>query len=774
MDSYTGTMLRPPSGWASLIVLTLMLLSVAWLVQALAWTEGLGVLTPSVLLAVLAGTVLGRLLWMPGTLAHGWSMVLGIAATLFLGSFTLLEFAPDPTALAELPRLEQMTQVRDLFMEWLALAINGESVPADLAQFVFVLWMAMLLWLVSYVGAWFLARYVNWWGAVLPAGFALLANIYHAPSSYLTYMAFFLLCAFVLAIQSHSTLQMDEWRQQRINYSPDIGFAFLRDGLLVAIVVLGLAWLAPVELSQSPLRTALARATQRGALGEEFNRLFPSLRYPARGGGTAFGTEMALGGSISLGTQPVFDAEVSGVPEGFEPRYWRLAVFDTYTGSGWRRTVDSVLTTDGDWQRIAAPVAATTPVTQTITLLRNHVTQLAALPQPLEFSLRVAVELSGVPQSPDVLTIDSVDSLGVGDAYATVSRMSSADKGSLRGALTDDPAWLSERYTQLTAGVPDRVVELAIDVTRDRESRFEKADAIEDYLRTYEYSDAIPTPPVDRDLVDWFLFDAKRGYCDYYASAFVVMARSIGIPSRMAAGYATGQMQAESGVYRQTEADAHTWPEVYFPEFGWIEFEPTASALHPEISRPEQAAATDRPPRNRASAPLPEELLPEERVPQGLAPTDSGVATQGAGLDVKAILLPSLLLLALAGGAAAISYSMWNRPLVGLTAAQAAYSKLARVAHWLGIGHRIGETPFEYGDRIADSVPESREDVNTITAAYVGERFGRRPSGDRAQALGSAWANLRTRLVHAGARLGTARVRAIVGSTETDAERQSR
>jgi hypothetical protein len=77
-------------------------------------------------------------------------------------------------------------------------------------------------------------------------------------------------------------------------------------------------------------------------------------------------------------------------------------------------------------------------------------------------------------------------------------------------------------------------------------------------------------------VVDYFLFNLQRGYCDYFASAMVVMARSVGIPARLAVGYAMGHYHSQQGAYVVTEKDAHAWPELYFPDYGWIPFEPTS------------------------------------------------------------------------------------------------------------------------------------------------------------------------------------------------------
>ena len=115
----------------------------------------------------------------------------------------------------------------------------------------------------------------------------------------------------------------------------------------------------------------------------------------------------------------------------------------------------------------------------------------------------------------------------------------------------------------------------------------DRALALETYLRTtYPYTLDLPTPPYNRDLVDYFLFDLQRGYCDYYASAMVVLARASGLPARLVTGYAGGTWEAQAAQFTVTEANAHSWAEVYFPGYGWIPFEPTASQPQPE--RPEQ------------------------------------------------------------------------------------------------------------------------------------------------------------------------------------------
>jgi transglutaminase-like putative cysteine protease len=105
---------------------------------------------------------------------------------------------------------------------------------------------------------------------------------------------------------------------------------------------------------------------------------------------------------------------------------------------------------------------------------------------------------------------------------------------------------------------------------------------------TYPYTLDVPPPVEGQDAADYFLFELKQGYCDYYATAMVVLARASGLPARFVSGYSPGEYDAPGAQYIVREMHAHSWAEVYFPEIGWVEFEPTA--LLPEIERAEESA----------------------------------------------------------------------------------------------------------------------------------------------------------------------------------------
>ena len=138
-------------------------------------------------------------------------------------------------------------------------------------------------------------------------------------------------------------------------------------------------------------------------------------------------------------------------------------------------------------------------------------------------------------------------------------------------------------YTQLPADLPPRIRALAQQVTAGESSVYGKARALEQYLKTnYAYSFADGSgqgrPPPGRDPVDWFLFDYQEGTCGVFSSAFVVMARSIGIPSRVVSGWAIAATPGEQVVKLN---QAHQWAEVAFEGLGWVGFEPTAAGSAP-------------------------------------------------------------------------------------------------------------------------------------------------------------------------------------------------
>lgn len=155
-------------------------------------------------------------------------------------------------------------------------------------------------------------------------------------------------------------------------------------------------------------------------------------------------------------------------------------------------------------------------------------------------------------------------------------------------ALMSLSEMIYEKYTPLPPTVTDRVRDLAVKITKDYDNDYDRAKALEGFLSSnYPYTLNPPSTPNDTDFVDFFLFEAREGYCIYYASAMAVMARSLGMAARLAEGYMLppaapskgGFHQSMPQAYEVTNKNAHAWVEIYFEGFGWIPFEPTGPFL---------------------------------------------------------------------------------------------------------------------------------------------------------------------------------------------------
>jgi len=200
---------------------------------------------------------------------------------------------------------------------------------------------------------------------------------------------------------------------------------------------------------------------------------------------------------------------------------------------------------------------------------------------------------------------------GQGKRYTVLSSIIAAGPGQLRQAtLADVPPEILARYTTLPDSVPERVHVLAAEIAAGPESgrsAYDMARGIELFLRQYPYSLEVELPPAGSDPVDFFLFEQQAGYCDYYASAMVVLARSLGIPARLATGY-LAQPADQNGRQIIYQINAHSWAELYFAGYGWVEFEPTAgfSTLSTPVDVNQPASPGEQTPVEYEPPPVPE------------------------------------------------------------------------------------------------------------------------------------------------------------------------
>lgn len=367
--------------------------------------------------------------------------------------------------------------------------------------------------------------------------------------------------------------------------------------------------------------------------------------------------DSSLGGQLALDYTPVMSVAAP------QRSYWRGETRSLYTGEGWilsnveRRTPLSSVSTGTSFPQdpvLDPSQLKTVEVTQTITMADlgkefpvlfgayaidrvKSVTYAGAEPglSPLQWSSRLS-ELRWIRDGRHTYPV----------SYTIASKVPVVNEAALRQL----PLELSNRagleeYLRLPETLPSRVTELALQVTQSGMNMYDKAKLLEQYLSaTYPYT---TTPDLSkgesRDFVDRFLFEIREGYCDYYSTAMAVMARSIGIPTRWVKGYAPGEANGD-GSYTVRNSDAHSWVEVYFPGYGWIEFEPTSGFSLPTYGSEEGIVAEPLPvPEPSAVPELPNEakLPAESGIPQP-EPEGSSLSRSigwGAGAVAAAIFL---------------------------------------------------------------------------------------------------------------------------------------
>jgi hypothetical protein len=139
------------------------------------------------------------------------------------------------------------------------------------------------------------------------------------------------------------------------------------------------------------------------------------------------------------------------------------------------------------------------------------------------------------------------------------------------------PGEIRLTYLQLPTNVDPHISDLARSITASATNNYDRAFAIQAYLRN-NYGYSLDPPSIEpQDPVGSFLFKSKTGYCEYFAAAMALMVRTLGIPSRVVNGFQTGAYNQLGGDFVVRARDAHSWVEVYFPNYGWIPFDPTPS-----------------------------------------------------------------------------------------------------------------------------------------------------------------------------------------------------
>ena len=545
--------------------------------------------------------------------------------------------------------------------------------------------------------------------------------------------------------------------------------------------------------------------------------LFPEgTRLNSVGRPTGVSTLLELGNNLRSASGP---APVSYYTNSEEPLYLRTAVIGNLDAARWvpdeelaNRSVVSVVS--GRLPRDAGePLAGGGTVTRVVTE-EYHSPWL-----PLPAGARSVAGLEGRwGWSPATYTLRAMGGTSsAGQAYTVVSGSPAVTAERLERSTGSRSGGTALQYSTVPTGLPWIVTETASQVVSEAgaTTAYEQAVALQNHLRgpAYTYSEQTP---LERgydggglDVVEAFL-EQRSGYCVHYASAMALMARTLGIPSRIAIGYAPGRMTSQTREgpngtvltgYVLSARNAHAWPELHFPGIGWVPFEPTPGrGAVPEYApapttAPADPAAEDFPVSLPTMEPTAEAADPSPEVrgsPAAAAEDPRGPGAGpwiGAGLAGAALLFLPLLLRreqrrrrlrqidgGVAGGrspedpdrgAAGSGQTVSLRPVAWQLGAEAAWQELVALARDYGYGLGPAESPAVFTERLASGIPQAAGALDLLRRTQESAAYNRPTAAAPAtgRSLAGALAEVEAALRSAAPPVARARARYLPASS---------
>src|SRR5437899_1069542 len=760
--------------WCALLV-RLLTLTVARSTTTVQWVTGIDVVN---VIAVVAALLMGTLAVLPvrEPIALGIGFVLSPVVAL-IGAWPQMHLR-HPTDVIGPP----------LISAWWE-RINDGSAAQETSFYLFLI--CLLMWVTGGWLAWCVLRWRKPMLGLIPGAAAFATNLLNWPQDQNGYTLAVLVLPLALLLGTNYAASIAKAQRANVKLAGDARWDFWESGLvaMAALIVLGIM-LPPLSTADRTLDLESGVFSGWAQLQQRLSH--PGIFSTGRGTGvTGFTDEVKLSGPLQRTRDVVFTYTIVG---------------NYVSKARYFRGVNDTLTVAGEW-RYPGP----NQVGLRQTLSKNEIPSYAEKYQKLEVAGINVTMLQPPRNFQDVLfypgelyhtdrsttanqvllrpgrpgpspnpgpnpntslyTIDRLSSLQPPTSarnYAATVEYSTATVADLQNAGTTYPAWLNQ-YRSSSPGyrpteVENEIHNLALKIVNDAGATrpYDQATAIENHLRERRHFTYTLTPPKTaegRDPIEYFLFESKKGYCEYFATAMGDMLRSLGIPVRLVSGYGPGQQDQNLHNFVVRGEDAHTWVEAYFPApspdqqpYGWIPFEPTADDLgyyttilrgrtgqnpclrddgcdSPILGIPSPGggatAGTGRGDRNDTGGPVASGGFK-------VGSLDASTLTRIVGVIVAALLL--LLVVGLRYLRPRTVMSVWKRTLA--------------LASLFGAERRPGETPLEIGRRLQRAFPEAAEPVTALASGFVIDAYAppEMASTSRSSIM-EAWSALRPMLL---------------------------
>jgi len=738
----------PSMGWFAPLLLLVMCLSLAWSLDDALLVLGRGdatdFLTWTALGGVLVGVIGPAVGWGRWT-THLVGAVFAALLTPLLVGWVLIQAGGTPYELFHETAGEVLTA-------WTDLVVAGSLSTFAYGHHLLVL--GLIVWASSQFAAFAAFGHRRPLNAVIVIGLLLLANMSLTARDQLPHLVLFSVAALFLLVRFHTLDEQSDWLRRRIGDPSAISNLYLRGGTAFIVMAVSGSLLLTTVAASAPL--AGAWTDVGGRLLEWSRAIEPFLPSSTTGRsiGPSFGQNARIEGVWTTNNDPFLTMEVTD-PEDEAP-YLAAVVYHRFDRTGWRRT-EPGLTVRAPGEEVLANSADAVSregrreLQVTVTVASSRETVFTPV-MPLSVDQATGVMLIGEGGFFEGLE------RGSSDAPYTVTALvpaPEADGGPtearLRQAGTDYPAAVMALYGPETVA-DDALGEASQALLAEirtgagpQASPYDLADATRDLLRdqsrfTYD-TDVRDQACSNMSTVECFA-RIKRGYCEYYASTMAVLLREMGVPTRYVQGFLPGDRAPGSQTFTVRNSDAHAWVQVYFPGYGWIDFDPTAAVSELAPLPPGRADASATPPSSSAS---PRASRPTEpRDPRDEPGTDGAVGGTTTGSAGPLIAVSILLALVVA----AISAVAFQRGPRGPVSADGTYGAVTRLASRFGFAPRPNQTVYEYAGALGDVLPMVRPELETVARAKVEVVYGGRVLGeDRMRALREAHRRLRMGLL---------------------------
>lgn len=743
----------PRAGWLGIGLLVVMAMAVAWSVQGAGWLEQLEFLVPVAVAAVVTGALLG-MLRPPVVVALPIAAVIGAAVVLWtVGG----EYFPEVRQAHRLNALHLDT------IDWLRTMVRT-GYPLEMSPY--AVGLGVLMFATACAAAHAIHRHHRVLDGIVLLGVAMIVNMSATFADLFGTLVVFVAAALLLWLLGTLADRRDTWQRRRVSENVEVSPAMMRSGVIFAAGSVMLAWALTSVAVAAPLTEAW-RSLDSTWVGirDSFEGAFGSLtNSQSRITGTSFGPTFTVSGSWFARDDEAL------VVAADRPLYLRARTYDQYTGHGWTQTETTRRDVEANALLFESATTERPRVESAVDVIRIAIEMrqsigrnLFSAGSPLRvYAPSVVLEPGGEPL---LAGLEHRSPASAGTEYQLQVAISTATEAELGTAGRQYPSEVTAMYLD-TPGLTDRVRDLVAEVTERAANDYERVKALSNYLRfddSFTYSTDPGRPPDNVDLVDYFLFspEANRtGYCEFYATAMVMMVRSLGIPARVATGFAPGERQSD-GTYLVREAGAHAWAEVYFPGYGWEIFEATPSVSPRFFRASGQAGGPVAPPRvdddplldfdvfreSVGEVEIPPALpLPNASIPaigdDALTPAGNADAERGRNaLIIAAVLFAALVIFWL-------RMQINDRRLRALPAGDRAWHQLTAAAARAGVGQRPSETIYEYAGWLEEQLPNHREPIGVVADGKVWQSYsGQKLTLTATQRLDQALKRLRLPMI---------------------------